>query len=177
MNSSSTPRSPNFDFKRLFIVYIVGVLILALMLGRLLSLQILGGKDWLARALDNYTNEISLPAARGIIYDRNGYVLARNVASYNLTITPANLPDDEADIERIYRDVSAITGVPVGGPVTTESLNNAKNYGPCVPGPGIADLVALGDSLAPYTPVEISSVISARMLRVSSVSALQTGPE
>ncbi len=70
----------------------------------------------LRAAIDNYTNEISLPAPRGIVYDRNGYVLARNVASYNLTITPANLPDDEADIERIYRDVSAITGVPVGGP-------------------------------------------------------------
>ena len=91
-----------------------------MILGRLLLLQITGGKDWAARAVDNYTNEISLPAARGIIYDRNGYVLAQNTASYNLTITPANLPDDEADIERIYRDVSAITGVPVGGPVTDE---------------------------------------------------------
>ena len=104
--------------------------------------------------------------ARGIVYDRNGYVLARNIASYNLIITPANLPDDEADIERIYRDVSAITGVPVGGPVTDESLNNAKNYGPCVPGPGIADLVALGDSLAPYTPVEISCDISEDVARL-----------
>ena len=168
MKSSSSPLSSNFDFRRLLVVYIVGLLILALMLGRLLSLQILGGKDWTARSIDNYTNEISLPAPRGIVYDRNGYVLARNVASYNLTITPANLPDDEADIERVYRDVSTITGVPVGGPVTDESLNNAKNYGPCVPGPGIADLVALGDSLAPYTPVEIKCDISEDVARLVS---------
>ncbi|MGA7194307.1 MAG: penicillin-binding transpeptidase domain-containing protein [Anaerolineales bacterium] len=166
MSSSSAPHSSNFDPRRLFVVYMVGLLILALILGRLLLLQITGGKDWAARAVDNYTNEISLPAARGIIYDRNGYVLAQNTASYNLTITPANLPDDEADIERIYRDVSAITGVPVGGPVTDESLNNAKNYGPCVPGPGIADLVALGESLAPYTPVEISCDISEDVARL-----------
>ena len=46
------------------------------------------------------------------------------------------------------------------------SLNNAKNYGPCVPGPGIADLVALGDSLAPYTPVEIKCDISEDVARL-----------
>ncbi len=166
MSSSSTPHSSNFDMRRLVVVYGVGLLILAIMLGRLLTLQILGGKDWTARATDNYTNEISLPAARGIIYDRNDYVLARNTASYNLIITPANLPDDEADVERIYREVSAITGVPVGGPVTTNSLNNAKNYGPCVPGRAIADLVALGDLLAPYTPVEIACDISEDIARL-----------
>ncbi len=164
--SSSTSRSSNFDPRRLLVVYIVGMLILAGMLGRLLSLQILGGKDWISQAVANYTKVVSLPAPRGIIYDRNGYVLARNVASYNLTITPANLPDDEADIERIYRDVSAVTGVPVGGPVTTESLNNAKKYGPCVPGPSIADLVALGDSLAPYTPVDIQCDVSENIARL-----------
>jgi penicillin-binding protein 2 len=165
MSSNSSHRTSTFSTWRLIIVYLVGLLILAVLLGRLLSLQILGGKDWTARAVDNYTNQISLPAARGIVYDRNGYVLARNIASYNLVITPAALPDDEADIERIYRDVSSITGVPVGGPVTTDSLNNAKEFGPCVPGPAIADLVALGDSLAPYTPVEINAM-SARILHV-----------
>ncbi len=45
-------------------------------------------------------------------------------------------------------------------------MNNAKNYGPCVPGPGIADLVALGDSLAPYTPVEIKCDISEDVARL-----------
>ena len=172
MSSPSKPRSSNFAPWRLTIVYLAGLLILALLLGQLLSLQILGGKDWAARAVDNYTKQISLPAARGIVYDRNGYVLARNIASYNLVITPAGLPDDEADIERIYRDVSAITGVPVGGPVTTDSLNNAKNYGPCVPGPAIADLVALGDSLAPYTPVEIKCDISEQVARLAGERAI-----
>ena len=63
MRSSSSPHSSNFDFRRLLVVYIVGLLILALMLGRLLSLQILGGKDWAARAMDNYTSEDYPPAA------------------------------------------------------------------------------------------------------------------
>ena len=109
---------------------------------------------------------------RGIIYDRNGYVLARNIPSYNVVITPASLPDDEADIQQIYRDVSELTGVPAGGPVTPESLDNAKLFSACVPGPSIADMVALGESLAPYTPVRISCNISedfARVIREKSV--------
>ena len=36
------PRSSNFDFRRLLVVYIVGLLILALMLGRLLYIADFG---------------------------------------------------------------------------------------------------------------------------------------
>ena len=56
-----------------------------------------------AQADDNRTRQISEPAPRGIIYDRNGAILARNVASYNVVITPAYLPDDIADVQQIYR--------------------------------------------------------------------------
>ena len=76
------------------------------------------------------------------------------------------MPDDEADIQRIYREVSELTGVPVGGPVTDETLNNAKLFSACVPGPSIADMVALGDSLAPYTPVKIICNIDEELARV-----------
>ncbi len=108
----------------------------------------------------------ALPAPRGIIYDRNGYILARNVASYNVTITPAYLPDDDADIQRIYRAVSDLTGIPVGGPVTADSLNAAKLFAPCVEGPSVSDLVALGESLAPYSPVEIKCNVSEDVARL-----------
>jgi penicillin-binding protein 2 len=143
------------------IITVVGVLVY-----RLLSLQIVEETTWNDQAIDNYTVEISDPASRGIIYDRNDYVLARNVASYNVVITPAGLPDDEADIQRIYREISELTGIPAGGPVTDQSLNNAKLFSPCVSGPSIADMVALGDSLAPYTPVKISCNIDEELARV-----------
>jgi penicillin-binding protein 2 len=141
-------------------------------IARLVSLQVLDAQGWMDQAVDNYQTTISDPSARGIIYDRNGFILARNVASYNVVITPAGLPDDEADIQRIYREVSALIGVPSGGPVTEESLNNAKLFSSCVLGPSIADMVALGDSLAPFTPVKITCNISeelARVLREKSV--------
>jgi penicillin-binding protein 2 len=157
---------------RVFIVYGLIVGILGLIIYRLFSLQVLGTQAWIDQAVENYTTEISDPSSRGIIYDRNGHILARNVASYNVVITPAGLPDDEADIQRIYRELSELTGVPEGGPVTEETLRNAKLFSACVPGPSIADMVALGDSLAPYTPVKIICNIDdelARVLREKSV--------
>jgi penicillin-binding protein 2 len=168
MSSSSLPRSSRFETWRLFVVYAAILFVLVGLLARLLSLQVLGSQEWMDLAVENYTRQISSPAPRGIIYDRNGYILARNIASYNLTITPASLPDDDADIQRIYRDISGLTGVPVN----SGTLEEAKLFAPCVEGPGIAQLVELGDSLAPYTPVEVKCNVSediARLVRERSV--------
>ncbi|HQU36865.1 MAG TPA: hypothetical protein PLR65_09790, partial [Anaerolineales bacterium] len=151
---------------RLLLIYGVIAFVLVTIIMRLVSLQIFSGQEWLDQAVENYVAEVSVPAQRGIIYDRNGYILARNIASYNVIITPAGLPDDEGDIQRIYREVSELTGVPAGGPVTDESLENAKLFSACVPGPSIADMVALGDSIAPFVPVKISCNIGEELARI-----------
>ena len=170
--SSQTMSKYEVPLWRILFVYGLIIGVVGIITYRLFALQVIGQQAWIGQAVDNYEDTISEPAPRGIIYDRNNYVLARNVASYNVEITPAALPDDEADIQRIYREVSAFTSVPAGGPVTDATLDNAKLFSPCVPGPSIADMVALGDSLAPYTPVKISCNISeelARVLREKSV--------
>src|SRR5688572_15926744 len=164
--SSETVSKYRVSRWRVLLVYLLISATLGLIISRLISLQVLGQETWLEQAVENYTTEISDPASRGIIYDRNRTILARNVASYNVVVTPAGLPDDEADIQRIYREVSELTGVPVGGPVTEETLNNAKLFSACLPGPSIADMVALGDSLAPYTPVRIICNIDEELARV-----------
>jgi len=151
---------------RSLVIYGLIVLVVVVIVFRLVNLQVLDSQGFVKQAINNYTVDISEPAARGIIYDRNGYVLARNVPSYNIVITPASLPDDEADIQRVYREVSQLTGVPAGGPVTPETLGYAKLFSACVPGPSIADMVALGESLAPYTEVKISCNVSEELARI-----------
>ncbi|MDQ2691144.1 MAG: hypothetical protein M3Y68_03850, partial [Chloroflexota bacterium] len=165
-SSSQTVSRYQVPFWRVLVVYGILVAVVSGIAYRLFSLQVLGVQGWKEQSVENFTTEISDPAPRGIIYDRNGYILARNIASYNIVITPAALPDDEGDIQRIYREVSALTGVPVGGPVTEESLNSAKLFSPCVEGPSIADMVALGESLAPYTAVKISCNITEELARI-----------
>jgi len=139
------------------------VLAVVVILTRLFILQVLEYPDWLAQAEENRTREIVVPTSRGIIYDRNGAILASNVASYNITITPAYLPNEEADTQQVYRELSELTGVPTGLPLTEASIEAAKLVSACVPGPGIAQLVYVQDTNAPYKPVKILCNVSEKM--------------
>jgi len=172
MSTDSYQRPARFETWRLAVIYIIVGLVFTGLLFRLINLQIIQKAEFTKDAIENFTHEVQPAAPRGIIYDRNGYILARNIASYNVVITPAGLPDDNSDIQRIYRDLADLIDVPVGGPVTDESLAQTKLFAACVPGPGISQLVALQDTLAPYSPVKIKCNISedtARVIKEKSV--------
>lgn len=164
--SSGTTGRYQVPIWRILFVYGLMAAVIGAILFRLINLQVVTADTWTDQAVDNFTLTINDPAPRGIIFDRNGYVLARNVASYNVVITPADLPDDDGDIQRIYRELSDLTDVPAGGPVTDETLDFAKLFSACVPGPTISDMVALGASLAPYTPVKITCNINEELARI-----------
>jgi penicillin-binding protein 2 len=148
---TTSSHTASFQTWRYLVVYGLLIVVVMIFVGRLFSLQILQGQEFFLEAENNRTETVSVASLRGIIYDRNGIILARNIASYNVIITPADLPDDEGDIQRIYRSLSELTGVPVNH----GTVEDAKLLAPCVPGPGIAQFVDLGFSNAPYDPVKI----------------------
>lgn len=167
MSSTSTSKNLTQPW-RLWVIYGVVTLVLGMLMFRLISLQVFQRTDWLEQAVENYTTSPSIAPSRGIIYDRNGYILAGNIASYSVVITPANLPDSEADIQNIYRELSKLIDVPA----TQGTIEEAKSVAECVPGPGIEQLVALGESLAPYRPVKVKCDVNeniARMVREAAV--------
>ncbi len=137
-------------------IILFGAILIAIFLiyvGRLYTLQVVQYSAWLAKSDENRTHEINLPATRGMIYDRNGYILARNIPLYNVVITPAYLPDDEGEVQNIYRALSDLTGVPVNrGEVSPEK----DPYVPCVSDHGITEIVIYGETNAPYEPVKIA---------------------
>lgn len=155
MSTNSLPRV-HFQPWRAWFLYGALFLAVSLVVIRLFSLTVLEFDLRKAQSDDNRTRLMSDPAPRGIIYDRNGTILARNVASYNIVVTPAYLPDDIADTQNIYRQLSQLTGIPVN----RGTVDDAKLFAACVPGPGIAQLVALGDSNSPYSPVPIQCNVS-----------------
>ena len=166
--SSTTSPQYHSQVWRLWVIYGVVALVIGALLFRLMTLQVIQGTDWLDQAIENYTTTESIAPPRGIIYDRNGYIVAGNIAAYNVVIIPANLPDSEADIQNIYRDLSILIDVPA----TQGTIEEAKLVAECVPGPGIEQLVALGDSLAPYRPVKVKCDVDddvARMVREKAV--------
>ncbi|MGB9898726.1 MAG: hypothetical protein ACPLTO_12530, partial [Thermanaerothrix sp.] len=142
-----------FEHWRLTVFYVLVGLVIGFYILRLFNLQILQGTNYRVRAEDNRTMEISTPTQRGLIYDRNGYLLAKNVPSYNVVITPAELPIDEGGIQEVYRQLSQLIGVPVNnGEINEETV---RNFTPCATDLGIAQIVYIGDTNAPYSPIRI----------------------
>lgn len=160
----SAPTLPRMSYEpwRAIAFYLVLAFAFGALIFRLFGYQIVEFATWKAQAEENRTRTLSVQPSRGIIYDRRGFILARNVASYNIVITPAALPDDAADIQEIYRQLSELTGIPVN----SGTVDDAKNISECVAGPGINQWVQLGDSLAPYSPVRIDCSVTEEMARM-----------
>jgi penicillin-binding protein 2 len=150
MSSIAKPVSkPTLDNWRLFaFIGIIGFIFLVFTL-RLFYLQVLEHDNWLRQAEENRTEQISLAPSRGVIYDRNGIVLARNVASYNIAVTPALLPDDQGEIEEIIFELAELTGVPV----TLGTIDDPLI--PCGDSLGVREMVTIQTSFSPYDPVLI----------------------
>lgn len=164
MAQSELEPKPGLSIWRMIIFYGVIAAVMIYYVFRLFSLQIVSGEDYRTRAEDNRTMEVSLPTERGSIFDRNGYILARNIPSYNLTITPANLPADEGATQGIFRELSELIDIPVNnGEINEETV---RNFSPCQTDLGISQIVFIGDSLAPFNPVRVKCNIDAAVAKV-----------
>lgn len=63
--------------------------------GQASALQIFQGEEYRMRAERNRTRQVILPAERGVIYDRNGKVLADNIPTFRIVTTLGQLPYEE----------------------------------------------------------------------------------
>jgi cell division protein FtsI/penicillin-binding protein 2 len=92
--------------RRLFVV-ITGLLIATIIIvGRLVLFQVLQSATWAEKASDE-VRVIAQPD-RGMIYDRNGAVLAANTADYQVGVSPRLITDPE----RVATDLAAILQIP-----------------------------------------------------------------
>ncbi|MCD6361055.1 MAG: penicillin-binding protein 2 [Armatimonadetes bacterium] len=134
-----------FDNRLKILLALVCVLMLTL-IGRLWMLQLSGWASadddsplWMRYTADALRNRIKIirtPAPRGMIYDRNGKVLAENRPRWNVVITPAELPSDPSKREdvivalaSILRDKGASTAD------VREALDNISRQMPVRPVP------------------------------------------
>lgn len=100
--------------KRLFrsravILVILVVIGLSLIAGRLYQLQVVRHTHFTTLSDDNRIKVQPMPPSRGLIYDRDGVLLADNVPSYALTIAPDKVEDLEATIAALSELVPITT--------------------------------------------------------------------
>jgi len=78
---------------RAILLLVAGALLLSVLLVRLLYLQVVSHEHYTTLSEDNRVKLQPLPPNRGLIFDRNGILLAENLPSYRLEITPEQVDD------------------------------------------------------------------------------------
>src|SRR4051794_14556574 len=99
-------RLPGIIFR---IVIVLGFLILGAQLWRL---QVGEGSTYRQKADNNRIRKADIPPSRGIVYDRNGAIVAANAPIFVVSIVPADLPDKQE--QTVYNGLSALVGVDAG---------------------------------------------------------------
>ena len=127
----------------LMIFGLVSGVALTVLILRLFTLQVIGGNDNLALANGNRIRERVARAPRGMIYDRNKMVLARNQASYDVTVVPQLLPTDANNRHAEYDRIAKIIGMSAADVQTKSEITCANHAADCLRSP-VPQLVMSG---------------------------------
>ncbi|MGM0412169.1 MAG: penicillin-binding protein 2, partial [Pseudomonadota bacterium] len=86
---------------RIITAGVIAALLLMVLGGRLFYLQILDHERLATESQANRLNLQPLPATRGLIYDRDGRLLAENVPTYSLEVVPERVEDLEETLAEL----------------------------------------------------------------------------
>jgi len=94
--------------RRILVTMVVATIILCLIIARLIYLQIINHEHYTTLSEENRINILPIPPTRGLIYDRNGVLLAQNLPTFTLELVPEHIDDMEATLAKL-RGLIAIT--------------------------------------------------------------------
>ncbi|WP_405632600.1 penicillin-binding protein 2 [Pseudoalteromonas sp. Ld20] len=98
----------NLFARRAFVGFVFVTLLVAVLLSNLYTIQVDDHQDYQTRSNDNRIKVIPIAPNRGLIYDRNGVLLAENKPVYNLEVIPENVDDLDASLAALtqFIDIS-----------------------------------------------------------------------
>jgi len=103
---------------RAVVFLIISSLLMLMVVVRLVYLQVISHDHFTTLSIKNRIRVVPVAPVRGLIYDRNGIVLAENLPSYALKVVPEQIKDMEATVNEL-RDLIEISD---------ENLNIFKKY-------------------------------------------------
>lgn len=77
----------------------------AIILMRFFYLQIIEGNEYTVKSLGNSERKYSIIPARGLIYDRNGVLIAKNRDSFSLSLVGGYTPRDKKKRTLLFEDI------------------------------------------------------------------------
>ncbi len=161
-NSPSRPpwvmRTPRLALFGWVILMVLGFYVI-----RLWQLQFLEGGYYTAEAEEQQLRIESISPQRGVIFDRDGNLLVRNVPSYNIVVIPGELPEDRERERDVLQQLSHLIDVPYSGeavaePYQAESWTVGRAAVPPFGSPpkkGLIERVNEVRYLTPYAPVVV----------------------
>jgi len=88
--------------------------LMAVLIGKLVHLQIVKHAEFASIAHDNIVHRVTLATSRGVVRDRNGVVLAASRESWNVYVVPARL-----DLDKTWPRLAELLGL---GPVERATI-------------------------------------------------------
>ena len=88
---------------RVVVVFVFIILLMISLVARLVYLQVTGHEHYSTMAKSNRIKSVPLAPTRGIIYDRQGRVLAENTPSYSLELIPEQIKDMDETLSRLQK--------------------------------------------------------------------------
>ena len=92
--------------KRATIVLVGILLIFAILLGRIFWIQTVDFDKYLSNVIDQITTQSAVSAERGTIYDKNGNILATNITTYRIFISPSSILSNQKKADNSGFDVN-----------------------------------------------------------------------
>jgi penicillin-binding protein 2 len=94
---------------RAIVAGLLVVVLIGLLIARMAYLQILSHEHFTTLAQDNRVKLIPLPPTRGLIYDRNGVLLAENRPVFSMEIIPERVDDLSTTIDALNKIIEIKT--------------------------------------------------------------------
>lgn len=91
----------NLFARRAFVGFVFVLGLVAVLITNLYNIQVKDHQDYQTRSNDNRIKVIPIAPNRGLIYDRNGVLLAENKPVYNLEVIPEDVDNLEESLEQV----------------------------------------------------------------------------
>jgi len=91
---------------RVIVAVVIALLLTGTLLFRLTWLQVVDYSNFTDLSKNNRIRIMALPPNRGLIYDRNGVILAENIPTFHLDVIPEQVKDMDATLKGLGKIVS-----------------------------------------------------------------------
>ena len=88
---------------RVILSSVISMILLGIVIARLVQLQVVDHEQFAEQSQGNRIRIEAVPPTRGLIFDRNGTVLAENLPAYQLELIPEQVPELDDTLSRLAR--------------------------------------------------------------------------